>query len=107
MEPTTSKCFLCCSSIAEVSLHHHIAAEHHFSQGFTVVRHAMHCLWIHYVKCFKWEVANSLTCLKVGSLFLPEPVPLGLPFINHCRAIGLCEAIQVRDVKSGDLHPGK
>src|SRR5437763_1435196 len=53
MKPTAGKRRLARLLVLEIAFHHHIAAEHHFTQGLAVARHRSHRLRVEHVKRFE------------------------------------------------------
>ncbi len=93
--------------VLEIALHHDVAAEHDLAHGLAIGGHALHRLGIHHGEILERMVANALPRLLGGARRAVEQVPVGLPVIDHRRAIGFGQAIEMRDVEPLLGHGGE
>ena len=93
--------------VLQVAAHHHVAAEHHLAEARAVGGQRLHRLGIAHVEPFQHGVAHALAGLLPRTLVRRQRVPFLVPRIDHRRAVGLGQTIEVRDVEAGLAHGGE
>ena len=107
MEPSPGKGFRRCFWILEIALHDHIATEHDLAHGLAIGRDRFHCVRVHHRQVFQRVIAHALPRLLRRLRRTIQRVPLRLPVVDHGRAIGFREAIEMGDVEASVCHGGE
>ncbi len=100
MKPAARKGFRRRLLVLEISLHHHIAAEHDLAHGLAVARHFFHRLRVAHGKSFQHGIGHALPRLHLRALLRVELVPFVVPGVYHGGPVGFGEPINMDHVEA-------
>ena len=104
MKPAAGKCRLARRFVLQITLHHHITAEHHLAQSLAIARHRFHGLRIDNIERFQHRIGDALARFLGGLVGRVQRLPFTMPIIDGGRPIGFGQAVKMRDVEAGRLH---
>src|SRR6202030_4356373 len=90
--------------VFEIALHGHIPAEHDLAQRAAVPRHGLERVGMKNPHGFLHHETDTLATEPFGRLARRERAPFLLPHAESGGAVGLGEAVTVRELHAAALH---